>query len=54
MILEEAWSGKKQNVSHMIVFGCVAYAHVLDELRRKLDNKGEKCIFVGYSDEPKA
>jgi hypothetical protein len=54
MILEEAWSGKKHNVSHMRVFGCVAYAHVLDELRRKLDNKGEKCIFVGYSDESKA
>ena len=38
----------------MRVFGCVAYAHVPDELRKKLDNKGEKCIFVGYSDESKA
>lgn len=54
MIPEEAWSGRKHNVSHMRVFGCVAYAHVPDELRRKLDNKGEKCIFVGYSDESKA
>ena len=38
----------------MRVFGCVAYAHILDQLRKKLDSKGEKCIFVGYSDESKA
>jgi len=38
----------------MRVFVCVAYAHVPDEFRRKLDNKEKKCIFVGYSDESKA
>ena len=38
----------------MIIFGCVTYTHVPDELRKKLDIKGEKCIFVGYSDESKA
>lgn len=54
MILEEAWIGRKHNVTHMRVFGCVAYAHVPDELRRKLDNKGEKCIFIGYSEESKS
>jgi hypothetical protein len=31
----------------------VAYGHVPDDLRRKLDNKGQKCIFVGYSEETK-
>ena len=51
---EEAWSGTKQFVTHMKVFGCVAYAHVPDQLRKKLDHKGEKCIFVGYNDESKA
>ena len=51
---KEAWSGTKQFFTHMRVFGCVAYAHVLDQLRKKLDNKGEKCIFLGYSDESKA
>ena len=25
---EEAWSGIKQGVTHMRVFGCVAYAHI--------------------------
>jgi hypothetical protein len=38
----------------MRVFVCVAYAHVPDKLIRKLDNRGEKCIFVGYSVESKA
>ena len=54
IVPEEAWSGRKQNVTHMRVFGCVAYAHVPDELRKKLDSKAEKCIFFGYSDESKA
>ena len=53
-VSEEAWSGKKQFVTHMKVFGCVAYAHVPDKLSKKLDNKGEKCIFVGENDESKA
>ena len=25
-----------------------------DELRKKLDKKGKKCIFVGYSEDTKA
>eukprot|EP00253_Pinus_taeda_P015635 PITA_15635 len=53
-IPEEAWSGQKQTVTHMRVFGCVAYAHVPDQLRKKLDSKGEKCVFIGYCDESKA
>ena len=51
---EEAWSGQKPNLSHLKVFSCVAYAHVPDQLRKKLDDKAEKCIFVGYSEETKA
>ena len=50
---EEAWSGIKQGVTHMRVFGCVAYAHIPDQLRKKLDKKGEKFIFIGYSEESK-
>ena len=48
---EEEWSGIKQGVTHIRDFGCVAYAHILDHLRKKLDSKGEKCIFIGYSEE---
>jgi len=32
---------------------CIAYVHVLNELRTKLDPKAEKCVFFGYSFEQK-
>ena len=51
---QEAWTGMNHNVSHLKVFGCVTYAHVPDELKKKLDKKGHKCIFVGYSKDTKA
>ncbi|KAM1792164.1 hypothetical protein ACFX14_035868 [Malus domestica] len=54
MTPQEAWSGYKPNVAHLRVFGCVAYAQVPEAKRRKLDNRGEKCVFVGYSEESKA
>ena len=34
----EACSRIKTSVSHLRVFGCIAYAHVPKELRNKLDN----------------
>ena len=51
---QEAWKGMNHSVSHLKYFGCVAYAHILDELRKKLDKKGQKCIFIGYSEDTKA
>ncbi|XP_057529719.1 probable WRKY transcription factor 47 [Amaranthus tricolor] len=49
----EAWHKRKPRVEHLKVFGCVAYAHIPKENRKKLDKKGEKCIFIGYSHETK-
>jgi hypothetical protein len=46
----EVWSGKKPSIQHLRVFGCDAYVHVPKENRSKLDNKAEKCIFIGYKD----
>jgi hypothetical protein len=51
---QEAWSGTKLNVAHIRTFGCIAYTHIPSELRKKLDNKSEKCIFTGYSETSKA
>ncbi|GAU41877.1 hypothetical protein TSUD_367420 [Trifolium subterraneum] len=45
---EECWSGNKPNVSHLKVFGSIAYRHVPDQLRSKLDDKGEVMVLVGY------
>ena len=46
----EIWTGKKPSLSHLRVFGCDAYVHVPKEKRTKLDNKSERCIFIGYKD----
>ena len=44
------WYGRKPDVSHFRVFGCImAYAHVPDCEQRKLDTKSKKMRFVGYS-----
>ncbi|KAK2980575.1 hypothetical protein RJ640_017437 [Escallonia rubra] len=50
---QEAWSGYKPSVSHLKVFGSIAYVHVPDQQRKKLDDKSEKFIFIGYSQESK-
>ena len=31
------WTGMNHSVSHLNFFGCVAYVHVPDELRKKLN-----------------
>jgi len=53
MTLKEKFIGKKSNVSHLKVFGCIAYVHVFDEKKSKLNQKAEKCIFIRYSLEQK-
>ena len=50
---EEKYIGTKPDLSHMKVFGCIAYVHVPDDLRIKLDLKAKKCTFIGYSLEKK-
>uniref|UniRef100_A0A251TCA0 Putative copia protein n=1 Tax=Helianthus annuus TaxID=4232 RepID=A0A251TCA0_HELAN len=50
---QEAWSGKKPNVDHLRVFGCIAYVHIPKQNRSKLDDKTERAIFVGYSEHSK-
>ena len=49
----EAWSRRKPSVNHLKVFGCICFAHVPKEVRHKLDEASEKCIFVGYSSKSK-
>jgi hypothetical protein len=53
MTPEEKFTSKKLDVSHLVMFGCIAYVHVPNEKRSKLDPKVEKCIFIGYSLEQK-
>jgi len=53
MTPKEKFRGKKPDVSHFKVFGCIAYMHVPDEKRSKLNPKAKKCIFIGYSSKQK-
>ncbi|CAL8095191.1 unnamed protein product [Prunus armeniaca] len=50
---EEAWSGRKPAIGYFKVFGCIEYARIPDEKRKKLDDKGEKCVFLGISEDSK-
>ncbi|KAL3515836.1 hypothetical protein ACH5RR_022738 [Cinchona calisaya] len=51
---EKAWSRRRPTIDHFEIFGCIAYTQVLDEKRRKLDNKGEKYVFLSVSEASKA
>ena len=54
MTPQEAWTGWKPNISHLKVFESIAYEHVTDQRRSKLDDKSTKLIFVGYHSQSKA
>jgi hypothetical protein len=51
--LEKAFTRKKPNISHLRIFGCVAYYHIPAEKRTKLDPTAEKGILVGYNETSK-
>lgn len=43
----ENWTGKEPNINEIRVFGSIAYAHVPNSQRKKLDHKAKKLIYVG-------
>ena len=48
LTLKEMWSSSKPDISHLRIFRCVAYVHVLKGKRQKLDPKSQEMIFVSY------
>ena len=46
--LKELWSGQKPDISHLRVFRCLAWVHILKKRRHKLQPKSRAMIFVGY------
>ena len=44
----ELWTGKKPTLDHVRTFGSIAYMHVPQEKRTKLEKKSKKMILVGY------
>jgi hypothetical protein len=51
---EEAFTGRRPNVEHISIFGCLTYSHVPSEKRTKLDPTTQQGILVGYSEVSKA
>jgi hypothetical protein len=49
----EAWHGRKPVVSHLRVFGCLAFAKELGHIG-KLDDMSTPGVFIGYVDSSKA
>ena len=49
---EEAFSGKKPDISHLKIFGSSVYMHVTKDTRKKLDPTTEVGIFLGYTETP--
>ncbi|XP_050909629.1 uncharacterized protein LOC127123453 [Lathyrus oleraceus] len=45
---EEVCNGERSSVSHLKVFGSMCYKHAPDARKRKLDDKSEPVILVGY------
>ena len=51
---EEMFTGKKLEVSHFWIFGCLTHSHVPFEKRTKFEPTTERGIFVGYDETSKA
>jgi hypothetical protein len=52
--LEDMFTEKKLEVSHLKIFGCPIFIHIPKEKRNKLEPSGKKGIFVGYCEVSKA
>ena len=50
-ILDEVYSGKKVKLSHLRIFGCVAYVHISDQGMNKVDPNSKKCTFISYGED---
>jgi len=44
----EAWHGKKPRVSHLKIFGCVAFVKHTGPGLKKLSDRSSKMVFIGY------
>ena len=54
MTPEEAFTGKKPDVGHFMIFGSFPYCHIPGDTHTKLDQTAERGYFVGYNETSKA
>lgn len=53
LTLEEAWSRRKPDISHLKIFRSQAFVHIPDKKRTNLDLESLECIIVGYNESLK-
>jgi len=46
----ESFYGYRPDLSHIRIFGCIAYAHIDSTKRKKLHPKSVECVFLGFDD----
>lgn len=49
----EAWYGKKPNVKHMKIFGCIGHVKKLGPGIQKLSDRSQRMVFIGYEEGTK-
>jgi hypothetical protein len=54
MTPEKPFTGRRPDVEHIRIFGCLTFSHVPSERRTKLDPTTQQGILVGYSEVSKA
>lgn len=54
VIAYELWTRRKPSTGYFKTFRCTTYAFMPKDLRKKLDPKSMKTIFVGYNSTSKA
>jgi len=47
----ERWTQKKPDISHLRTVGCLAFAWIHGDLRKKVDKHAYKCVLLGDSAE---
>jgi len=52
-MLEELYTGEKQDLSHLRILGCRFFCTHTQEGKKKVGFKGKKYIFVGYCEDSK-
>jgi hypothetical protein len=50
----EAWHGRRPDVEHLRVFGCIAYVRVTRPHLKKLEDRGVAMVFISYEPGAKA
>ena len=50
----EAWFGKKPAVHHLHTFGCIVYVKNTKPNLKKLEDRGQRMVFIGYEKGSKA